>query len=102
MNNQKNKYINKDDYMLFNNNMTAYEQSRDDKSVSTNLMKIIILILYIIFIIISIAFIMKILKKNRIIYIFLYVSFVYFFVLYYIKIAYYISKFFENNLLFKI
>ena len=29
-----NKFINKDDYMLFNNNMTASEQSRDDKSVS--------------------------------------------------------------------
>ena len=36
-----NEYINKDDYMLFHNNMTASENSRNDKSVSTKLMKII-------------------------------------------------------------
>jgi hypothetical protein len=97
-----NEYINKDDYMLFHNNMTASENSRNDKSVSTKLMKIIILVLYIIFFIILILFFKKIRKDYRFIYLVLYGTFVYLFILYYIKVAYIISKFFENNLLFKI
>lgn len=97
-----NKYINKDDYMLFNNNMTTSEQSRDDKSVSTNLMKFIILFLYLSFIIISLICLRKFIKDRRYVYFILYIFFAVMFSMYYIKIAYYISKFFENNLLFKI
>ncbi len=102
MDDKPNKYINKDDYMLFQNNMTASEQSRDDKSVSTKLMKIIILTLYVLFFIISIAFFIKFKQNIRIIYIVLYGCFAFVFFWYYIKVAYQVSKFFENNLLFKI
>ena len=100
--NKSNKYINRDDYMLFNNNMTASEKSRDDKSVSTNLMKLIIIILYSFFIIITIVFINKFIKDMRGVYLILYACFATMSYMYYIKVAYYISKFFENNLLFKI
>ena len=102
MDNKPNKYINKDDYMLFHNNMTAFEQSRDDKSVSTKLMKTIIIMLYISFIIISITFFTKLNRNFRMIFIVFYICFTVMFYMYYIKIAYYITKFFENNLLFKI
>lgn len=100
----QNKYINKDDYTLFRNNMTAFEESRDDKSVSTKLMKGVIIFLYIIFIIISIILFKRIITHNgvRIIVLVLYVCFIIGFYKYYIKIAYHIAKFIENNLLFKI
>ena len=100
----QNKYINKDDYTLFRNNMTAFEESRDDKSVSTKLMKGVIIFLYIIFIIISILFFKRVINNNgvRIIVLVLYVCFIIGFYKYYIKIAYHIVKFIENNLLFKI
>ena len=60
----QNKYINKDDYTLFRNNMTAFEESRDDKSVSTKLMKGVIIFLYIIFIIISIILFKRVITNN--------------------------------------
>jgi hypothetical protein len=98
----QNKFINKDDYMLFQNNMSAFEESRDDKSVSTILMKSVIVFLYIIFIIISIIFLYIIYIKSRFIVLALYIFLVLSFLKYYVKIAYVMSKFIENNLLFKI
>ena len=100
----QNKYINKDDYTLFRNNMTAFEESRDDKSVSTKLLNGVIIVLYIIFIIISLILFKRVITNNgvRIIVLVLYGCFIYGFYKYYIKIAYHIAKFIENNFLFKI
>jgi|TARA_B110000211_G_scaffold221533_1_gene269275 hypothetical protein len=100
-----NTFINKDDYMLINNKMSASEYNRHDKSVSGNLMKLSFILLYICYGYSAWTFKSFLHTKKlkiRILYFWLFIIYSLLFWKNAPKIAYIISKFIENNLLFNI
>ena len=100
-----NTFINKDDYMLINNKMSASEYNRHDKSVSGNLMKILLILLYIFYgySAWTLKKLLNIKKLNMsLLYFFIFIIYSFLFWKNAPKIAYIISKFIENNLLFNI
>lgn len=96
------RYINKDNYHSIINNMSNSDIQKKEKFETTQLMKMIFIILYFAFLIISYFFFKSFLKSSRYFIIILYIGFTILFYLNYIKIAFHTSKFIENNLLFKI
>jgi len=113
MSNRENKYINKDDYSLIMNNMSNSDVTKHDKPVSSKKMRLVTLTIYFIlmfFFSYGIYNIIIYFKKSNnekktiiklVIYILLSFSSIILF-LNSIYISHIITKFIENNLLFKI
>ena len=92
-----NKYINKDNYHSIINNMNNSKINKKEKYVSSRIMKIIVIILYLSFIVISYLFYVKYKIQKRTLVIFIYILFIILFYRNYVKIAYHTSKFIQNN-----
>ncbi len=115
MSNRENKYINKDDYSLIMNNMSNSDVTKHDKPVSSKRMRSVLIIIYIILLLLllygffTIYFFVIVVKKKKvrkaiitiIIYI-LFCSVIIYLLLNSIYMSHKITKFIENNLLFKI
>tara|TARA_Y100001970_G_C13813860_1_gene641408 strand:+ start:395 stop:694 length:300 start_codon:yes stop_codon:yes gene_type:complete len=96
------KYINKDNYHSIINNMNNSELGKREKYASSKFMRLVVIILYFSFVAISYLFYKKYKTQKRGLLILIYILFTYLFYKNYVKIAFYSSKFIENNLLFKI
>tara|TARA_B110000259_G_scaffold171376_1_gene202800 strand:- start:477 stop:788 length:312 start_codon:yes stop_codon:yes gene_type:complete len=97
------RYINKDNYHSIINNMSNSDIQKKEKFEATKLMKMIVIILFFFFLMITYLLLKKFLSNDgRYFIIILYIGFTILFYLNYIKIAFYTSKFIQNNLLFKI
>ena len=113
MSNRKNKYINKDDYTSIMNNMSNSDVNKDDTPVSTKTMKKVLITIYvcsILFCFYAIRnFILLFMARNNektpkikaVIYILL-TGVILILLRNIVYISHKISKFIENNLLFKI
>tara|TARA_B100001778_G_C18160909_1_gene438078 strand:- start:234 stop:581 length:348 start_codon:yes stop_codon:yes gene_type:complete len=115
MSNRENKYINKDDFSSIMNNMSNSDVTKDDKPVSSKRMRSVLIIIYIILSLLllygffSIYVFVIVVKENKVknatITIIIYILFcivIIYLLLNSIYMSHKITKFIENNLLFKI